>query len=71
MTKVGAIIAKEMEESEAKGIVKGRVEGREQEKSLRIKSMLLRQKTPEEIADFCGYDLQEVKDVQENIANRY
>lgn len=33
MTKVGAIIAKEMEESEAKGIVKGRVEGREQEKS--------------------------------------
>ena len=71
MTKVGAIIAKEMEESEAKGIVKGRVEGREQEKSLRIKSMLLRQKTPEEIADFCGYDLQEVKDVQENIANHY
>ena len=29
--------------------------------------MLLNHKTPEEIADFCGYDLQEIKAVQEKM----
>ena len=49
------------------GLEKGREEGREAEKEMRIRRMLLNHKTPEEIADFGGYDLQEIKAVQEKM----
>ena len=39
----------------------------EEEKEMRIRTMLMNHKTPEEIADFCGYDLQEIKAVQEQL----
>ena len=39
----------------------------EEEKEMRIRTMLINHKTPEEIADFCGYDLQEIRAVQEKI----
>lgn len=42
-------------------------EGRAEEQKMRIRTMLLNHKTPEEIADFCGYDLQEIRAVQEKI----
>ena len=58
------------------GLEKGREEGRkeglekghEEERKMRIRALLLNHKTPEEIADFCGYDLQEIKAVQEKIS---
>ena len=49
------------------GRKEGLEEGREEEKEMRIRTMLLNHKTPEEIADFCGYDLQEIRAVQEKI----
>ena len=44
-----------------------REEGREEERYSRIAEMLERGKTPEEIADFCGYSLEQVKEVQEKM----
>ena len=44
-----------------------REEGREEERYSRIAEMLERGKTPEEIADFCGYSLEQVKVVQEKM----
>ena len=49
------------------GRKEGLEEGREEEKEMRIRTMLLNHKTPEEIADFCGYDLQEIRAVQEQM----
>ena len=45
----------------------GREEGRKEELCTRITEMLSRNKTPEEIADFCGYPLELVKEVQRKI----
>ena len=39
----------------------------EEEKEMRIRTMLMNHKTPEEIADFGGYDLQEIRAVQEQM----
>jgi DNA-binding CsgD family transcriptional regulator len=39
----------------------------EEERCKDIKRMLGRGKTPEEISEFCGYDLQFVKKVQESM----
>ena len=39
----------------------------EEEKEMRIRTMLMNHKTPEEIADFGGYDLQEIRAVQEQL----
>ena len=49
---------------EEKGLKKGRDEGRDEERKSQIMIMLDRGKEPEEISDFCMYDLDEVKDVQ-------
>ncbi len=43
-------------------IRKDRVEGRAED----IRTMLKKGRTPEEIADFCGYDLDEIRTVQES-----
>jgi hypothetical protein len=40
----------------------------EEERSKTIKHMLGKGKTPEEISDFCGYDLQFVKKVRDSMA---
>ena len=56
-----------MEKGLKKGREEGQIEGRVEEKEMRIRTMLLNHKTPEEIADFCGYDLQEIRAVQEKI----
>ncbi|HAF26628.1 MAG TPA: hypothetical protein DCG85_04850 [Lachnospiraceae bacterium] len=45
----------------------GREEGRKEELCTRITEMLNRNKTPEEIADFCGYPLELVKEIQGKI----
>ncbi|HAF25729.1 MAG TPA: hypothetical protein DCG85_00285 [Lachnospiraceae bacterium] len=49
------------------GREEGRKEGRKEELCTRITEMLSRNKTPEEIADFCGYPLELVKEVQRKI----
>ena len=56
-----------MEKGLKKGREEGQIEGRVEEKEMRIRTMLLNHKTPEEIADFCGYDLQEIRAVQEQL----
>ena len=61
-------LEKGREEGREEGRVEGQIEGRVEEKEMRIRMMLLKHKTPEEIADFCGYDLQEIKAVQEKIS---
>jgi hypothetical protein len=49
-----------------KGIEQGIKRGAEQERTRMIRSMLQRGKTPEEIADLCGYSLTEINSVEEN-----
>lgn len=48
----------------------GREEGREDERYQTVMSMLQRGKTPEEISEFCEYDLSYVKQVEEGIMER-
>jgi predicted transposase YdaD len=45
----------------------GRVEGRAEERKQMISQMLRAGKTPEEITDFCGYDLTEVQAVADSM----
>ena len=45
------------------GIEKGRTEGRRED----IICMLENNKSPEQIAEFCGYDLEYVKTIQEEL----
>lgn len=45
------------------GIEKGRSEGRRED----IICMLENNKSPEQIAEFCGYDLEYVKTIQEEL----
>ena len=52
----------EYNEAEVKELFKE--EGREEEATERISNMLRNGKTAEEIADFCGYHLEQVKKVE-------
>jgi hypothetical protein len=47
----------------------GRTEGLEEGKTKSIEQMLSRGRTPEAIADFCGYDIEEVRKVAENMSS--
>ena len=49
------------------GYDQGYAQGIDSEREMRIEKMLRNNKTPKEIADFCDYDLQEVKAVQEKM----
>ena len=51
----------------AEGLTKGAIQGRIQGRSEDIERMLRSGKSPEAIADFCGYDLAEVKAVADKI----
>jgi hypothetical protein len=42
-------------------------QGRTEERAEVISQMLRNGKTPQEIADFCGYDVSQVKEVEEQI----
>ena len=59
------------QEKYREGIERGREEGRQagREESRRedIKYMLSNHKTPEQIADFCGYDLEMVRRVKNEL----
>ena len=52
-----------LEEGIEKGIEKGKTEGRRED----IICMLENNKSPEQIAEFCGYDLEYVKTIQEEL----
>jgi hypothetical protein len=54
---------------EKKGKIEGKIEGRTEERSDTIKNMIQKGKTPAEIADWCGYDLDFVNKVAESLAN--
>lgn len=58
------------ERLEQKGRAEGRVEGREEEKTENITRMLKSGKMPEQIADFCGYELSEVLKVQKTLLSQ-
>jgi hypothetical protein len=49
------------------GRTEGRAEGRAEERAEVIGQMLRNGKTPQEIADFCGYDVRMVKEVEAQI----
>ena len=51
----------------AQGIEQGINQGIDREREVRIEKMLRKNKTPEEIADFCDYSLKEVEAVREKI----
>lgn len=44
-----------------------RAEGRAEGRAEDVESMLRKGKTPEEIADFCGYELAYVKEIQKKL----
>ena len=50
------------------GRVEGEVRGRSEEQRRRIEIMLRKDKTPQEIADFCDYPMNLILDVQSNIS---
>lgn len=52
---------------EQRGREEGREEGREKERFSSIERMLKKGKSPEQISDFCGYDLDEVLSVQKEL----
>jgi hypothetical protein len=52
---------------EKKGKIEGKIEGRTAERSDTIKNMIQKGKTPAEIADWCGYDLDFVNKVAESL----
>ena len=54
-------------ESRAEGRAEGQAEGRAEERRSMIRRMLSKGKTPEEIADLCGYDLAEVEAVEKEM----
>ena len=64
----------ERAEGRAEGIAEGRAEGRAEgiahERYQTVSSMLQRGKTPEEISEFCEYDLSYVKQVAESLTER-
>lgn len=54
-------------EGRAEGRVEGRLEGRVEERKSMIKRMLSKNKTPEEIADLCGYEMAEIEEVEKEM----
>ena len=55
------------EDGRKEGITEGREEGIQQRDFEKISDMLGRGKSPEAISDFCGYPLEQVKDVQKKL----
>ena len=55
------------EEGREEGRKEGRAEGREEGRRDDIIRMLKSNKSPEQIAEFCGYDLEYVKSIQEDM----
>ena len=62
-----AIEAYEREQGYDQGYAQGIEQGIDREREMRIEKMLRKNKTPEEIADFCDYSLKEVEAVREKI----
>ena len=49
------------------GFDEGKAEGKAEERLESVKAMLISGKTAEQIADFCGYNLKFVKEVEKTI----
>jgi hypothetical protein len=62
----GTVIETESE----KLIRRGKMEGKADERCETVKRMLRKGKTPEEISDFCDYDLSYVREVEESILQK-
>ena len=58
------------EEAREEGREEGRREGREQGRKETIRIMLKKGRTPEEIADFCDFDIEEIRTVENMIKER-
>lgn len=63
----GKVVECEVDRILQRGIEQGMQQGMQQGEQKMIEKMLLNHKTPEEIADFCNCDLQEVKTVQQKM----
>lgn len=64
VTAVCDVMKKYEQIARSEGHAEGHAEGRAEERRNTICKMLSRGKTPEEIADFCGYDIAEIKAVE-------
>jgi predicted transposase YdaD len=53
-------------EGHAEGLTEGLSRGRSEGRTESIEHMLQRGRTPEEIAEFCGYDIEMVKDIEKH-----
>ncbi len=56
-----------LQDEREEGIEEGIEQGIEQEINNRISDMLSRGKTVEEIVEFCGYSIEQVKQVEESM----
>jgi hypothetical protein len=63
----GTVIETESERLIRKGKIAGKAEGIADERCESVKRMLRNGKTPEEISDFCGYELSYVRQVEESM----
>ena len=52
----------------AQGMAQGRSEGRAEQRTKDIRTMLNMHRTPQQIAEFCGYELSEVLKVQADMS---
>ena len=60
------LLMRDLENQEI-GREEGRELGREEERRNQIAEMLEKGKTPEDIADFCGYPIELVRKIQKNL----
>jgi hypothetical protein len=66
----GTVIETESERLIRKGQIAGKAEGMADERCESVKRMLRNGKTPEEISDFCGYELSYVRKVEESMRQK-
>lgn len=61
------ILQRGIEQGREQGFIQGREQGLEQGRSQMIENLLNRNKTPAEIAEFCGFEIQEIENVQKKM----
>ena len=64
---VGEALQELMQEDIDKKVIAGREEGRAEEKREQITAMLKKGKTPEQIAEFCGYPMELISEIETSL----
>ena len=64
---MGEALQELMQEDIDKKVIAGREEGRAEEKREQITAMLKKGKTPEQIAEFCGYPMELISEIETSL----